>query len=150
MITFQRETWASYVADAGPLWCEHYDEIATDKPNMPMRPDVALYEAMESLGRLVVLTAREDGALVGYFVGLIHPHPHYADVICGTEDAYFLTARCRRGMTGVRLLKAAETQLRAAGAHLALFHTKARKDLGLIFERLGFEKSDVIYRKRLV
>lgn len=147
MLTFQVESWAAYRAECGALWREHYDEIARDKDRMPMRPDEALYEALDAAGSLHVLTARDAGLMVGYQITVVRPHPHYADVLCGFEDAYFLSAPYRKGMAGVKMIRAAVDTLRARGVRKVFFHTKAFKNLGRIFEFLGFVKSDEIYSR---
>ena len=147
MITYALEPWSTYYRDCQALWPEHYEEIAVQKDRMPMRPDVASYEALDAAGRLQVVVAREDGRMIGYVVSVIRPHLHYADVLCGYEDAYFLTKSHRRGMVGVKLLRAAVEHMKRAGVRKAFFMTKAALDMGPIFERMGFTKTDIVYSK---
>lgn len=147
MITYQLEDWATYFQDCQALWVEHYDEIAVTKDKMPMRPDVETYVALEQMGRLQIITAREAGRMLGYVVSVIRPHMHYADVLTGYEDAYFLTKSHRRGMTGVKLIREAVKHMQAVGCQKVFFMTKASLDMGRIFERLGFVKTDIVYSK---
>lgn len=136
-----------YVRDCQGLWAEHYAELALRKDRMQMRPDVRAYEAMEAAGALSILTAREGGQMVGYVLSVIRPHLHYADTLCGFEDAYFLAKSHRRGMTGVRMLRAWEAEMRRRGAKLIFAMTKPWLDMSPIFKRLGFEVSDIMFAK---
>jgi len=145
VITYQLEPWATYFRDCQALWPEHYDEIAVQKDRMAMRPDVATYEALEAAGRLQIVTVRDDGRMVGYLLSVIRPHLHYADVLCGFEDAYFLAKSHRRGMTGVKLIREAVRHMQGVGVRKAFFMTKVALNMGPIFERLGFTATDIVY-----
>ena len=145
MITYQVESWDQYAADCAPLWVEHYQEIAGDKARMPMRPDVARFRRLEAAGQLQIMVARKSGAMVGYMLFAVSPHPHYADVLCGFEDAYFLTKSERRGLAGVRLISHSIRSLKARGVKRAMIHTKKAKDMGRVLSFLGFDHTDEIY-----
>ena len=147
MITYTLEPWDTYYRDCQALWPEHWCEIAVDKDRMPMRPDVANYQALEAAGKLQIVVARDDGRMVGYVLSVIRPHLHYADVLCGFEDAYFLSKTHRRGMVGVKLLREAVRHMQAVGAQKAFFMTKVALDMGSLFERMGFTRTDVVYSK---
>lgn len=145
MITYQPETWAQYRAGCDELWVEHYAEIAGDKARMPMRPDAARFEALEARGQLEIMVARDAGVMVGYMLFAVLPHSHYADILCGFEDAYFLTASHRKGWTGVKLIRAAIERLKARGVQRWFIHTKKSKDLGRVLRFLGGTHTDEIY-----
>jgi L-amino acid N-acyltransferase YncA len=147
VITYALEPWEQYFRECQALWEEHYAEIAVDKDRMPMRPDIATYRALEARGQLQIVVARDDGRMIGYILSVIRPHLHYADVLTGYEDAYFLTKPHRRGMTGVNLIREAVRHMKAAGVRKVFFMTKAALDMGRIFERLGFTKTDIVYSK---
>jgi L-amino acid N-acyltransferase YncA len=146
-ITYQIEPWGTYYRDCQQLWIEHYDEIAVQKDRMEMKPDVASYKALEELGKLQIVVVRDDGRMVGYILSVIRPHLHYANVLCGFEDAYFLSKTHRRGMIGVKLIREAVRHMQAVGVQKVFFMTKAALDMGSIFERLGFDKTDIVYSK---
>lgn len=145
MITYQLEDWANYFRDCQGLWLEHYDEIAIQKDRMEMKPDVAAYMALEAAGQLQILTVRDGGRMVGYLLTVIRPHLHYANVLCGFEDSYFLSKTHRRGMTGVKLIREGIRNMKSVGCRKVFFMTKVFLDMGRIFERLGFSKSDIVY-----
>lgn len=148
MITFQLETWASYYSDPDRegLWLEHYGELEAGHQNrMKMEPDLASYQWLESQGQLAVLTARSAGRLVGYAVTVIRPHMHYRPTLCGFEDALFLTRGARRGMTGVRLVRAMNEALRKRGVKKVFWHSKVFAPIEGIFRLLGMKKTDEIW-----
>lgn len=147
MITYQIETWDDYFRDCQVLWIEHYDEIAVQKDRMEMKPDVPAYMALERDGRLQILTARESGEMIGYVLTVIRPHLHYANVLCGFEDSYFLSKRHRRGWTGVKLIREAERRMKQIGVQKVFWMTKSFLDMGAIFKRLGYVHSDTVYAK---
>lgn len=145
MITYQVEPWAQYRAGCDGLWRQHYNEIAADKQRMPMRPDEPLYRHLESAGQLQIVVARDAGEMVGYMIFVVRPHPHYADVLCGFEDAYFVGTGHRRGWTGVKLIRESIRHLKARGAKRVFIHTKKAKDMGRLLTFLGLSHSDEIY-----
>lgn len=149
-VTFQIEPWALYHRDCQALWKLHYAEVAVRKERMEMKPDVCAYEALEASGALSILVARAGaGRMVGYMLSVVRPHLHYADVLCGFEDAYFLDPEHRKGMTGVRMLKAWEAEMHRRGCKLIFAMTKPFLDMRPVFERLGFTTSDYVLSKWL-
>jgi GNAT superfamily N-acetyltransferase len=110
-----------------------------------MRPDAPLYEHLEAAGQLQILVAREAGRMVGYMLFIVRPHPHYADVLCGFEDAYFLAPAHRKGWTGIRLIRESMRYLKARGVQRVFIHTKLSKDVGRALKFLGLAHTDEIY-----
>ena len=148
MITYQLESWADYRRDVGDLWQEHYDELAMNK-RKAMKPHEDFYLSAEKAGMMQLLTVRADGKLIGYCILFIKPHPHYADVLCGFEDTYYLSQAYRKGMTGVRLITESEKYCLARGCKEVVFMEIASKETGSIFERLKYKKSHVTWTKWL-
>lgn len=147
MLTFQAEPWDVYFRDCQDLWVLHWQELALRKSQMQMKPDVPAYEALAASGALHILVAREEGEMVGYLLTVVRPHLHYADVLCGFEDAYFMRQSHRRGFAGVRLFREWEKAMRARGVQMIFAMTKPWLDMGPIFVRLGFKQSDHVYAK---
>lgn len=149
-VTFQVEPWQLYYRDCQELWKAHYSEIAVRKDQMAMKPDVAAYQALEASGALSIIVGRGPaGRMVGYILSVVRPHLHYADVLCGFEDAYFLAREERRGRTGIALLRAWEAEMRRRGCKLifAMTKTEPRLDMSKLFGRLGFNQTDAVMAK---
>jgi L-amino acid N-acyltransferase YncA len=144
-LTYQQEDWATYHADTSEIWQAHYDEIAGDKARMAMKPDVKMYQTLESANMLQIVTVRDEGRLVGYMLFTVHPHGHYADTLCGFEDSYYLLKSHRKGWTGIKLIRESIAMLKHRGVQRAFIHTKKSFDKGRVLEFLGFTHSDEIY-----
>lgn len=146
MLSFQREPWARFWAEAQGLWLEHYEEVGAQDEELEL--DYDFYSALEAAGQLLVVTAREDGKLQGYVMMLVRKHPHYRK-ICGFEDAYFLRKSSRKGSAGMGLIQSAMIFAQALGAQKVFWHSKCSKDLSTIFTRLGFAHVDEVWSRGL-
>ena len=70
-VVFAVERWATYAADAPPLWVRHYKEVALDQAVIPLDMDLARYAELDRLDMLHIVTARVRGNLIGYFTGVV-------------------------------------------------------------------------------
>lgn len=124
---------------------KHYDEIAQFKDVQKLDPDFEAYDRMEQAGKLWVMTARKDGALVGYIVMFLANDLHYRNLLRATEDIHFILPEHRKGLTGYRMLALARDAMKAKGAHTITFRTKAENSHGVLLERLGGVLHDLVY-----
>jgi hypothetical protein len=131
------------------LLAQHWEEVAIQRDEQILDPDWPAYEALERLGRLWVLTARDQGRLVGYIVMLLTNAMHYRTLSMATDDSHFLHPDYRRGLTGYRMLMMTEKAMAARGIRKCVLRTKFLLDHGKLFERLGFVKEDIVYSKIL-
>ena len=146
-ITYQLETCNSCLADPDllKLFQEHYDEFEpSHQGRMELGPDIAGYKAVEAAGKLLILTARNGGKLIGYCVVVVHRHMHYPTLI-GIEDAYYVSKSERKGLVGYKLLKKTLVELRARGCKKVFFMTKEFQSVAILLERLGMKKIDSVY-----
>jgi GNAT superfamily N-acetyltransferase len=118
---------------------------------MPLGLDSAIYLELERLGRLLVVTARKSGALVGYYIAIvIDHHPHNKDGgKVSNCDMFYVLPEHRRGGAGAKLLMRAEKELRNLGVRKASMSTKLHFENGLLMDALGWEKTDVVRQKLL-
>lgn len=137
--------------DALDLLRLHYDEVAPYKETLALDPDMATYRQLEDVGQLIVLTAREAGALVGYMLMFLRPHLHYRKTLVAIDDIHFVHPAHRKGSLGLRLIQYAEGEMARRGAKIMVLRTKSDPGLnhGLLFERIGYAPLDVVYSKRL-
>ena len=139
--TFQVEDFAKAFAEATELTRRHYDEIAKNKDVMVLDPDRDFYAAAKDT--LLLVTARHEGALAGYFLWVLIQHPHYRTVRLADEDLHFLAPEYRQGMTGYRLMKAARDAAIARGAKLLMMREKIGHERPGVLRRLGFAPADI-------
>lgn len=147
---FQVELWAQCVDEMRPLWPEHWSELALNQGTIELECDEEKYRMGEANGCLHIVTARQDGVLVGYYYGMLMHHLHYksAGLMC-YSDVYFLKPEYRKGINGIRFLTAIMESLKSKGVVKLYMSTKAHQDHGEIFEYLGMELSDRVFTKLL-
>lgn len=146
---FQREAYsAALVEEMLPLFEAHWQEIAHYK-DIPLEPDLAVYEASDRAGILRVFTARKEGTLHGYIVFFVRSNPHYKSSIQASQDILFLSQPMRQGLTGYRFIQWCDDQLAIDGVQAVYHHVKGARDFGPVLERMGYEAVDIIYARRL-
>lgn len=154
MLTFQVETWSDLERDGQAIFKVHYDELALHKEAMPMGLDGAIYLELERLERLLVITARKSGTLVGYYMAIIIPkHPHNKDAgAVSTTDFFYILRAHRRGGAGTKLLLAALAELKKRGVAVASISIKYPRELATgkrswtLIESLGGEATDIVFQ----
>jgi hypothetical protein len=148
---FRRESLDEWLADVEPLIYPHWKELTLDKDICgDPYPDVEKFRDVENQGKLIIVTARKDKKLVGYWVGAILGHMHYpkAGPMCYT-DMYFLHPEHRRGATGVQLIAKAESEAKLLGAVKFYISCKVHEDHTGLFEAMKYRKTDYVFTKRL-
>lgn len=148
-IIFCIEPFSECYPEAQELLRLHWDEIAPYRDLFTLNPNVELYEAAEKAGGIVIITARQSGALIGYIVMMLHKHMHYQHVLVATDDIHFIHPDHRKGRVGLHLIAAAEREMKRRGAGMMTLRTKVDHNHGLLFEHLGYDAQDVVYTKRL-
>jgi hypothetical protein len=148
MTDFAVEDFDVVFPQAQNLLQAHYQEIAPFQDLLELKPDLENYRAMQKAGRLVCVTARQDGVLIGYFAFFVHRHLHYIDTIVANEDVKFIHP-AHRGTAGIRMIKFAEIVARERGAKIFIQRSKAKSEHGALYEKLGYAVLDEVYAKRL-
>jgi hypothetical protein len=70
-ITCQVEGFADALADIAQHIDSHWAEVGSFKDQFRREIDYAAYHRLEEAGRLLTVTMRENGALIGYVVGAL-------------------------------------------------------------------------------
>lgn len=125
---------------------QHWDEVVADKSTRKLDVDWEMFNAMEGLGRLVTIVAREDGEVAGYAVFIIQRHFHAKQTVCAHNDALFLRKESRKGRVGIMLIKESQNILqRLLGKVLVMWHVKPNIDFSPILMKIGYYKHETIY-----
>lgn len=146
-VAIREEEWHEARPEIALLVGEHWKEIARDHAAVPLDPDWERYREINYAGKLAVVTARAEGKLVGYFIGIVDTHLHYQTTAYGWADVFYLTPKYRKGLTGYRLLSKAVEACERRGAVKLSFGTKVHKDMGILLERLGFKETERLFTK---
>lgn len=131
------------------LWGAHFDEVAMDREEVPLCPDIAAYEAMASDGRLHLVVGRAAGQIVAYHITLVRPGLHNVTTLCGYTDVYYCAPDRRTGRTPVRMFQFVEKTLSARGVKKLFTGTKLSLDAGRLFEFMGWRPTETLYTKVL-
>lgn len=147
-MNFQREKAQDVFQEMIPLLQKHWEEISHYK-DIPLEPDFEMYFKMEDIGMLRVFTARDtSNKLIGYAVYFVKHNMHYKSSLQALQDVIFIDPASRG--TGVKFILWTEARLREEGIQLVMQHIKvATTNTIALFERLGYDKIDIILGKRL-
>lgn len=149
MITYQIEPWSTIKMEIGALIMEHWQEVAMNKEEIPLKVRWDAYDVLEREGSMWCLAVRDLGRLVGYFIGFVKTHLHYEDSLTFFTDVYFLSKEYRKGIAGTKIFKEMEKSLKKRGVQRMLVSTKIKLDMSPILNRLGFEEIERIHSKML-
>ena len=146
---FAVESYAQLVDEIKPLLPEHWAELAVHK-DIPLDPDFGFYERAAATGSLIFMTVREAGALIGYAIWVVKPHPHYRKHIWALNDIVWLHPEHRGMSLGKNLVKFWETELRARNVAVIHVDTKlVAPQLLYLLQNTGYETTGVAVEKRL-
>mgnify|MGYP000182766692 CR=1 FL=1 len=129
------------------LFYKHWEEIALNKDKIKLNPDWSFYELLYAEGLLGVYTVRKDKHLVGYFIVVAKPHPHYKDHTFAVNDIIYIDPDYRKGLVGLKLIKFVEEDLKSKGVSVLAVNTKVHKPFDAVLKRLGFENTERLYTK---
>ena len=150
MITIQRDTWVSAEHDVRSLIDAYWAEVRGDSQPEALDLDSSMYEQLEALGTLVVVTVRDGGKVVGFTGWTIIAHHHYQQTLTGVVDSWYLDPAYRKGRLGIQLFQKALALLKGEGCEHAIATTSTAKNVSRLLERvLKFEPIEIMYCKRL-
>lgn len=115
----------------------HWDEVERHRHGLGFTPDWAKMADWEDAGRFVAFTVRHGNRVVGYLAFHLTDGYHTNKKIA-TEDGLFLVPEHRRGLTAVRLIRYAETALKAIGVGEIHVITKAGTTADQLMDRIGY------------
>jgi GNAT superfamily N-acetyltransferase len=113
-VDFQEERFSDLRIEGARLFELHWQE-AGHRMDEPVDMDWSSYRAMEDAQRLLTVTARTAGKLIGYAVYIIWRHPHHRGICTAQNDAWFIDPAYRRGPIGRRLVERAEALMAQRG-----------------------------------
>lgn len=149
-ITYQVEQPMALKTEIEPLLHEHWREVEVFQENVPLDPHWDLYQKLQDANMLFMVTARDNGTLIGYFVYFILPNLHHRSIIVAEGDIFYVNKAYRNSTIALRLLNLAEKGLKNLGATVITNKVKSTvKDAGGLFKYFGFKKIEDVYVKGL-
>lgn len=147
MITAQVENYTECLEEMKPLYPAHWEALALNKDKVPLDPQYHIYLARDALGEVLLVTLRDKGTLVGYFIGFIAPGLHYKTCLTLTMDIFWTEEGSRNQFGGVKLFRAVEKEAKRRGVQRIFYGSKLHKDASRLFKFLKCEKVEVTYTK---
>lgn len=150
MVTIQTESWTAIDGEIEAVAALHWEELALDKLLFQRDLDHERYLLMDQSGMLHVVTARDQGRLIGYIICFVMPHFHYkSSGLTALADMYFILREYRKGGLGVRMFREMETGLRERKVVRAHMSCKVHEDHTKLFEGMGWTLTDYTFSKVL-
>jgi hypothetical protein len=146
-MNYHREAFADCVEEIKSLTVEHYGEVAPYK-DIPLDPDWDRYILLDKMGYLRFFTAREEGVLLGYAIYSVGFSIDYSSSYQASLMNIFITKESR-GNGGKFILFAEEYLKENDNVQVIDHHVKAFNDYGPFLEKLGYQKMNINYSKRL-
>ena len=151
---FSREALIECKDDIQPvLRHEHWEEVGHFE-DIVINMDWDRYAALEKMGKLRCFTIREpineefNGTLLkGYAFFLVDKHLHYKNTLVAAQDILYVR-KTYRGI-GRAFMGWCDEQLRSEGVTTVTQHAKPWFEYGKLFEKLGYEKAETIWTRRL-
>lgn len=152
MLTAQVEIFSEGVEELkAALLNAHYNELSEHKKHgYPLNPNFPEYIRAEAEGKVLYITLRRTGKLVGYFVGFITSCLHY-QVPTLTGDVIYIYPDERGRHGGVILLKLILKEFKRRELKVARIGTKINYEIenGAQLERLlklfNFEPTETMF-----
>lgn len=132
---------------------EHWEEVGHYK-DIPIDMRWDKYELLQKAGLLRCFTIRaplneelKETVLMGYAFYLVDRHLHYKDTLVASQDILYVR-KPYRGI-GHSFLKWCDGELKKEGVVTVTHHAKPWFNYGELFEKLGYEKAETIWSRRL-
>lgn len=150
MISFQKEPLEQCWDELQPLWHLHWLEFGIHHDKIPLAPDREKYSSAEKAGLFHMMTARDQGELIGYEMCFVDKSLHYSTIKEGMPDIHFVHPKYKqRAFIVGQLIDAADEMQKGLGAYRVYLTEKAHRNAQPLLERKGYELVERIYAKLL-
>lgn len=107
--------------------------------------DIDVFSYLTGNNKVFMIKDGED--IVGYSIIRIVNHPHYNRLV-GMQDVLYVHPD-HRGIAGIKLIKFIESSLRDINVEGIIQSTTSKKDLSVLYERLGYTEIEKLYFKEI-
>lgn len=146
-ISYQDEKFEDCLSELKEFAPIHHAELGLTPESVPLDMDWDRFIDMEETGRLHMLTVRDSGKLIGYHISFVTGHYHYKSTLHASVDLYYLKQEYRKSKIGLNLFIEAEKSLKKIGVVKIITGCKKKLDHTPLFEKLGYELSDLQFMK---
>lgn len=144
---FARELLCEVVQEVQPLLVEHWRELTVRKDLRKLNPQWDQYALLEQMGRYVIFTLRDSGALVGYSAFHVVRHLQDAEFSMAQNDVIYVAPQHRNGIAVRRFLRKCESSLREIPVKMVSYFTSPGNNLAPILRHLGYADEQTMMAK---
>ena len=148
-IKYQQEFLGTFIKEAKELAKRDWYEIQHNSKTLKLDPDWDMYRKLELGNQLYIFTCRDNNKLVGYFTVFIVPNLHCKGHTRAINDSIFVDKEYRKGFTGIKLIKFAESCIKEDGHKSLAISTTEMNPIDSIIYRLGYSKVSTSFEKEL-
>jgi hypothetical protein len=146
-VTIQLEGFDTFAAEARGLLSVYEQELPLIHK---IRPDWPQYQKLWAANSMRIVTARDEGMLVGYFVLLLSPNLSCAGETIAFGATLYLHPEYRNGTTiGVRLIKLAEETAKAENANTIIISSPEQRKIDPLLLHRGYAPLETMFGRRL-
>jgi hypothetical protein len=139
------------VQEMRPMWDAYQEEVFGEE--FVPDPNLTMYSQSQKNATLRIFTARVgskwESTLVGFQVVFVMNHPHRKYSLEACQDILYLDPEVRKGLVGLKFLKWCDRELIREGVKKITHQCRAHKNLGRIFERMGYTLTEYSYARRI-
>lgn len=147
MITAQVELARDTLPELMKLFPLHWKKLALNQDKVELLPEYGHYIQAENEGRLLLVTLRAEGRLVGYWVQFIAPELHYRTCLGSKMDIWWIHPDCHKGKAALTLGRTVEKELKRRGVQRWYVGEKLHSPCGRLYALLGLEPVETYYSK---
>lgn len=146
-IEYKLETLDECLDEMIPIIEAHWEEVSMYQDKVKLSPDWDMYRKVEEADALVLMTVRDEGKLIGYFVFFVQPHMHYSEDVFAVTDALYLDQGYRHSDVSISMFIEAEEFLRQSGVSVIKVSMKTHAPFDSLCEAMGYFNVERIYSK---
>ena len=145
-MVYTTEKFKDNIAFFAELSKMHYEEVAPYS-DIALNVNWNQFIKLEEVGVLKTYGIRENDFLVGYALFFVNYSMEYSDSLQASMNNIFIHPD-HRGQ-GLDFIQWCDEQLKEEGVQVVYHHVKVKNDYGKLLNKLGYEKMNVEYSKRL-
>ena len=127
------------------MFYAHWDELESNKDEVPIDVDWVKYLKAEALGKLHILTVRDKKALVGYFFVYVDTTSQNKHTVKAASDLVYLKLEYRKGTEGWKFIDEIIKFTRDLGAKKLYIVQKAKGNIAPLLVRKGLSLEEETY-----
>lgn len=148
MIEYSVEKPDKLKVELQPLAEKHFSEdYRQEASDLSINWDI--YETLDSVGSVHIITARDSGKLVGYISAITQEHQHTEGVVSGSMDALFVHPDYRSNGVASELFSKMETLLTDKGVSWFSATFREEKTAESVTGKYGYKKVECTFGKTL-